>query len=243
MIDAKYYTKSNGGHASAPKPHTPVGVLSKACSKVESKPFKMKLTTPVKEMFNTLGRHSTFLYKLIFANLWCFGWVLDLLGKSSGGEINALLRTTVAFTQMQGSSASNVIPPEAYMVSNIRINPSENYEFVLAELNKKVNDKGVQISAITKQNPSRISLVNCNSYNKVASAIYSTFDNVIVAPYLMVQCSDSRHYGRISDKVYRFSSTDFTSEERACVHGNNEHIRVDAIMRSVEFYIRLLKQC
>ena len=59
----------------------------------------------------------------------------------------------------------------------------------------------------------------------------------------MVQCSDSRHYGRISDKVYRFSACDLTKEERAGVHGVDEHLRVDAIVRSVEFYLKLLKQC
>ncbi len=243
MVDVLYNTKSNGGHASAPKPHTPVGVLSKACVNVEAKPFKMRLTKPVKEMFNALGRRSTFVYRLIFANLWCFGWVLDLLGKKSGGEINAMLRTTVAFTQMKGSSASNVIPPECSMVSNCRINPDETVESVIKTLTKNVNDANVEVSAIQGVNPSRVSIVDCDGYRKVESAILGTFDGAIVSPYLMVQCSDSRHYGKISDRVYRFSASDFTSEERACVHGNNERIRVDVVKRAVEFYIRLIKQC
>ena len=243
MVDVLYSAKSNGGHASAPKPHTPVGVLSKACVNVENKPFKMKLTKPVKELFNTLGRYSSFGYKIIFANLWCFGWVLDLLGKKSGGEINALLRTTVAFTQMKGSSASNVIPPKCSMVSNIRINPSETVDSVLLDIKNKVKNENVEISKIAGYNPSRISRVDCDSYKKVASAVVSTFKGAIASPYLMVQCSDSRHYGRISDKVYRFSASDFTSEERACVHGNNERIRVDVVKRAVEFYIRLISNC
>lgn len=98
MVDVKYETKSAGGHASAPKPHTPVGVLSKACTKIESNPFKCHITKPVAQMFDTLGRHSTLLYRVIFANLWLFSPVLALLGKIQGGEMNALLRTTVAFT-------------------------------------------------------------------------------------------------------------------------------------------------
>ncbi|MBE5743649.1 MAG: M20/M25/M40 family metallo-hydrolase [Clostridiales bacterium] len=243
MVDVLYSTKSNGGHASAPKPHTPVGVLSKACVNVENKPFKMRLTKPVKEMFNSLGRYSTFVYRLIFANLWCFGWVLDLISKKSGGEINAMLRTTVAFTQMKGSSASNVIPPESSMVSNIRINPSETVDSVIKTLERNVDDKNVKISVIHGTNPSRVSIVDCDGYKKVEKAITSTFEGSIVSPYLMVQCSDSRHYGKISDRVYRFSASDFTSEERACVHGNNERIRVNVVKRAVEFYIRLLKDC
>ena len=125
IIDVSFETKSKGGHASAPGPHTPVGTLSAACVKIESHPFKMKLSKPAAEMFDTLGRHSTLLYRIIFANLWCFSPVLDLLGKKSGGEINALLRTTVAFTQAEGSSAPNVIPPKAKMVATAK-NPARN---------------------------------------------------------------------------------------------------------------------
>ena len=57
----------------------------------------------------------------------------------------------------------------------------------------------------------------------------------------MVQCSDSRHYSRISDRVYRFSAMDLTSEERKTIHGNDEHIRLETIGRAVEFFYRVIK--
>lgn len=243
MVDVKYETKSAGGHASAPKPHTPVGVLASACTKIENHPFKTHITKPVKEMFDTLGRHSTFLYRMIFANLWVFSPVLALLGKIQGGEMNALLRTTVAFTQMSGSDAANVIPPKASMVSNIRLNPNDTNDSALSYLKKRIKDDSVELSVISGMNPSRISQTDCESYNKVAKAVASTWKGCITSPYLMVQCSDSRHYGRISDKVYRFSAMDLTAEERATIHGNNERIRVDCLKKAVEFYIRLIKQC
>lgn len=243
MVDVKYETKSAGGHASAPKPHTPVGVLARACAKIENNPFKCHITKPVAEMFDTLGRHSSFLYKMIFANLWVFSPVLALLGKIQGGEMNALLRTTVAFTQMQGSAAANVIPPKASMVSNIRLNPLDTIDTALEYLKKTINDDSIELSVISGMNPSRISQTNCEAYDKVAKAVASTWRGCLVSPYLMVQCSDSRHYGRISDKVYRFSAMDLTADERATIHGNNERIRVECAHRAVEFYIRLIKQC
>ena len=73
MMNLEYSVSSAGGHASAPKPHTPVGVLADACCKVENHPFTMHITAPAAKMFDTLGRHSTFLYRMIFANLWLFG--------------------------------------------------------------------------------------------------------------------------------------------------------------------------
>ena len=243
MLNVEYTCKSGGGHASAPKPHTPVGLLSAACCAMENKPFKSHLTTPVAEMFDTLGRKSNFVYKMIFSNLWLFKGVLDMICKKSGGELNALMRTTVAFTQMSGSTAANVIPPKATMLSNLRLNPMDTMDTALEYIKKTVNNPDIEITAVDGMNPSRISRTDCEGWEKVASAVASTWKGSIVSPYLMVQCSDSRHYGRISDKVYRFSAMDLTSEERATIHGNNERIRVDALHRAVEFYIRLIKQC
>lgn len=243
MMDVKYTCKSKGGHASAPKPHTPIGILSVACCKVENNPFKAHLTAPVAKMFDTLGRHSTFLYRMIFANLWVFKPVLDMICKKSGGELNALMRTTVAFTQSNGSPAPNVIPPEASFVSNIRLNPADSMESALKYLKDTIKDENVEITALHGMNPSKISKTDCSSWDKMVSAVADTWKVDKVSPYLMVQCSDSRHYCRICDKIYKFSAMDLTSAERATIHGHNERIRVETAERAVEFYIRLMKKC
>ena len=243
MINAKYTVKSAGGHASAPPVKTPITTLAKACRSIIDHPFKMDITMPAAKMFDTLARRSTFLYKLIFSNLWCFQPVLDLICRKSGGEMNALVRTTTAFTMMEGSNARNVIPTEAYMVSNMRLNPSDTVAGAAEYLRKTVGDDSVEITVMESSEPSRISTTDCDGWERVASAVASTWRGCVVTPYLMVQCSDSRHYGRISDKVYRFSAMDLTSEERRSIHGNNERIRLDCLARASEFYIRLLKSC
>lgn len=244
MMNVEYSVASGGGHASAPAPHTPVGKLAKACVRVEAHPFKSHMTKPVLEMFDTLGRHSTFLFKIIFANLWCFGHLLsDVICRLSGGELNALVRTTVAFTQMSGSQAPNVIPPEASMVSNSRLNPMDSVESAFAYLRKTVKDPDITLTLSDHMEPSPISRTDCEGWERVAKAVADTWQGSIVTPYLMLQCSDSRHYGKLSDKVYRFSAMDLTKEERGTIHGNNERIRVEVIHRAVEFFIRVMKQC
>ena len=243
FMNVQFKNVSAGGHASSPKPHTPVGILSRACTRIEGHPFKAHLEGPASQMFNTLGRHSTFLYRMIFANLWCFGWVIDLLGKKSGGEMNALVRTTVAFTQMEGSSARNVIPPEAKMIANMRLNPADSVQSALEYLQKTVADDTVEITVLEGTDPSRVSRTDCEAWEKISAAVLETWPGCIVSPYLMVACSDSRHYGRISDKVYRFSAMDLTAQERASIHGNDEKVRLEGICKAVEFYIRLIKKC
>jgi carboxypeptidase PM20D1 len=244
MMNVSYKTKSAGGHASAPKPHTPVGVLSAACCHIENNPFPSHLAPPVAKMFDTLGRHSSFVFKIVFSNIWLFKGLIDnFLCIKKGGEINALMRTTVAFTQMEGSKAPNVIPPRAAMVSNMRLNPEDTMDSAIEYIRKTVNNDRIELNVLYGMNPSRISDTDCDGYRKVASAIASTWKGTVVSPYLMVQCSDSRHYGRITDKVYRFSAMDLTTEERATIHGHNERIRVETVNKCVEFYLRLIKQC
>jgi carboxypeptidase PM20D1 len=111
----------------------------------------------------------------------------------------------------------------------------------LAYLKKTVGDKDVQVSLLYGMNPSRISRTDTQGYQKVAQAVAHTWKGCITSPYLMVQCSDSRHWGKISDRVYRFSAMDLTSEERGTIHGVNERIRVSCALSAVEFYRRLMK--
>ncbi len=243
MMNVTFRVESAGGHASAPPPHTPMGVLSQACCAVEDKPFPMHITKPAAELFDTLGRHSSFLYRIVFANLGLFRGVLNLLCRKNGGEMNALLRTTVAFTQSKGSSAPNVLPTSAQMVANLRLNPADSVEKAAKRLHKIVGNDKVEITVDRSMEPSPISETDCPAWNKVAKAVAATWKGCIVAPYLMVQCSDSRHYRDLSNHVYRFSAMALTAEERRSIHGNNERIPLETVTRAVEFYIRLMKQC
>ena len=243
MMNVKYTVHSGGGHASAPLPKTPITSLATACRKVVDNPFKMHLNKPAALMFDTLARHSTFVYKVIFANLWCFKPVLDLICKGSGGEMNALVRTTTAFTQAQGSSARNVIPAEASLVSNMRLSPLDTVAGAESYLKKVVSDPSVEIEVLESFEPSPISETDCDAYYRVADAVAETWRGCVVTPYLMVQCSDSRHYGKISNHVYRFSAMDLTADERKTIHGNNERIRLETVGKAVEFYIRLITKC
>ena len=243
MMNVQYTARSNGGHASAPSPKTPITTLANACRRIVKHPFKMHITKPAAEMFDTLGRHSSFVFRLLFANLWLFRPVLDLYTKLTGGEINALVRTTTAFTMMEGSNARNVIPAEASLVSNMRLNPADSVASATEYLKKAVKDDAVEITVLESFEPSPISETGCESWDKVAAAVAETWPGCIVSPYLMVQCSDSRHYRDLSNHVYRFSAMDMTAEERRSIHGNNEKIRLESIAKAVEFYIRLMKQC
>ncbi len=242
MLNVEFESKSKGGHASSPPPHTPVGIIAAAAVKLENNPFKTQLSQATSEMFNTLGRYSNFTYKLIFANLWFFRPVLDLICTKKGGELNALMRTTCALTKMQGSEVFNVIPPKAVLGANLRLIGEDTPESAVEYMKNIINNDDVIVKDVYSMPPCKCSQTNCNAYKIVQNAIASTWENTIISPYLMIACSDSRHYAKISDHVYRFSAMELSKEERATIHAHDERIPLEKAVKVVGFYHRIIAQ-
>lgn len=234
--------RGNGGHAATPPPKSNIGHLADAVAAIEKNPFPRELTKPIAEMFDTLGRRSTFLYKMIFANLWCFMPVLDMICKKSGGDLNAMMRTTVAFTKMEGSDAYNVMPPEAKVGANLRLMGSMTTGKAVEYLNKVVNNKNIEITISQGMDPSPCSVTDTAGWQHLKDAVSQTWPGAVVSPYLMLQCSDCRHYSRISPNCYRFSAMHLTSEERARIHGNNERVPVEKVKDTVRFYLNIISK-
>ena len=179
---------------------------------------------------------------MIFANLWLFGGLLDLICKQSGGELNALMRTTAAFTQMSASKGPNVIPPSASMVANLRIMSGETTKSA-AEHVRAALPEGVELSVLYGMDPSAVSRTDGEEWERMRRAVSATWQGVLVSPYLMLACSDSRHYGEVCDCVYRFCAMALSKEERGMIHGNDERIPLETIAKTVEFDKRLLRTC
>lgn len=240
------------GHASAPPRHTTAGLMSLAVCEIEKKPFKAQFTEPVYKMFKSAAPYCAQPYNFLFSHARFFSPLLKLLSPIMGNEFNALMRTTCAVTRLEASPAFNVIPPVSTLGVNIRLLGKDTIEKAVQYLEKrtrkiekylqkitKQKTKHVQISVLTGDNPSRISSTTCSRWDMLSEVITSQWPEIFVSPYLMVACTDSRHYGKITDKVYRFSPMPMSKEERAMIHGKNERIKREYLYKAVEFYMEL----
>lgn len=241
-LDVILEISGQGGHSSAPPPHSLVGILAKAVVRIEKKSFKAHLTPPVLEMFKTLGSHSGFAIRFIFANLWCFFPLLSLFFRRKGGELNALLRTTCAVTMMEGSPVFNVMPPQARIGLNLRLLPGDTVDKVMTHLRKVINDDTISLSIAESSEATPMADTGSKEWQRLKDAISLTWPSAIVAPYLMLGASDSRHYCRICDNVFRFSAMKLSEQELGLIHGNDERIQVSSLLETVTFYTRLMRQ-
>lgn len=242
-----------GGHASAPQKYSTAGFISQAVCEIEKNSFKAKLSKPVYEMFRAIAPHCSQPYKFVFKNAKLFSPLLKLLSPYLDAEFNAMMRTTCAVTKLQGSPAYNVIPPLSSLGLNLRLMEGETIETAekwvkkrfrkvekLLQKKHSTKDAKISIRVSSGSNPSRISNVNCEQWEMLSKHIRQTWPNVCVSPYLMMAASDSRHYGEISDKVYRFSPMPMSKEERAMIHGKNERIQRKNFHKTLDFYMSLM---
>ena len=71
--------------------------------------------------------------------------------------------------------------------------------------------------------------------------INKNFEDTMVAPYLVVGCTDSRYYQDICDNIYRFTPLVLEKDDLQRIHGVNERLSKDGYIKMIDFYYDLIK--
>lgn len=241
FVNVKVKVKTKGGHTSTPPKVTSVGEIAKVIRLVEKNPMKAKLTSATKTMFQSIGPEMSFAFKIIVANLWLFKPILVKV--FSGTETgNAMMRTTIVPTVIEGSEAENSLAEKSSVIFNVRILPGETVEDVKKHFEKVLKNMSVKISLQLPENPSNVSPVDSNGYEMIQEVIEDTFGNVITAPYVVLGATDAKKYEEFSENVYRFAPYIIKQDDLSRMHGLNERISLDNVTNCTTFFMRLLNK-
>ena len=234
--------RDTGGHSSTPPRRTAAGRIAAALCRLEKKRFPARLTLPVEAMFRELGADAAFPYRLIYTKLRLL-WPLLKAKLAASPQSDAMIRTTVAPTMLEGSAQENVMPRLVRAVVNLRIIPGETSGLVMERVRKCVHDPHISISARSNSSePSPVSDTGSPEYSVLKESIMSVFPGTTVAPFLMVGATDSRHFTKVSRQVFRFSPARIGSDDMVRVHGVNERIGVDNFAEAIAFYIEFIRR-
>ncbi len=240
--DVKFTALSEGGHASAPKKHSPVARLAAFVNEAETKPvFRRKLPKEVAAMFETLAPYAGFPLKLVFTNLWLFRPVLLKALPAISAQAGAMIRTTIAFTMMSGSDACNVMPQEASVSANMRFIPHQGMEESLGIIRGLAEKHGLKTEVLSANDYTEPVDIHGEAFRTVQRVIAKTFPGCAGSPYVMTGATDSRFYQRICDNVIRFAPVVYGPEQMKGMHGLNENIEYNCLPGAVDFYRNLIE--
>jgi carboxypeptidase PM20D1 len=215
--------------------------LAQALVRLQDAPLPGGIEGLSASALDAIGPHMPLVMRVLFANRWLFGPILeDQLARAP--FTNALLRTTTAPTMLSGSPKSNVLPIEAVATVNFRIHPRDTVDSVVAHVRNAVEAENVEIRVGDSRNASAVSDHHSEGFKLIDEATRSEFGSVVVAPGLMVAASDTRHYGEIADNSFRFNPMIVTQAEIAGFHGTNERVSTEGLLKGVRTYVRLLRQ-
>lgn len=239
LFNAHVTTTSKGGHASTPSLQDATGKLVSGLDALQKTPGPARLSSPIEAMLKELAAHAGFGLKIVFGNLWLFRPLVLKIMKGNH-ETAAMVRTTYALTELEGSKAANVIPRQAKATVNVRIDPSETVEIAMDRLTGHF-DAETNYRLDSAINPSPLSPFDDEVFDYLRKVIHSVYPDAGIAPYVQSSCSDARHFSLVCPHVYRFAGILFKGDQRASIHGQDENLDVESFKRGVGFYTELIR--
>jgi carboxypeptidase PM20D1 len=232
-----------GGHSSTPPRHTAIGILAAALTRLEQHPMPGRISGPTRQMADRLAPELGFPFRVVLANLWLFGPVLEL-AMSGTPALDALLRTTTAVTIVEGGVKENVLPGRARAVANFRILPGDTVDDVVEHVRRTVADDRIEIEAGVRgvpRNPTPEAPSDDPAFARLAQAVGEVFPGVPAVPFLVLGGTDARHYAELTPRLYRLSPFRFELGDLKRVHGTDERLALGSLANGVRFYRRLIE--
>ncbi|MEO1711833.1 MAG: M20/M25/M40 family metallo-hydrolase, partial [Bacteroidota bacterium] len=237
------YLDQQGGHTMMPPSETAVSALGAALGKLQNHPLEAKLDGVVAEFFDFIGPEFSGMKSMLFANRWITA-PLIIHSLEQDRAANALIRTTLAPTMIQGGIRSNVLPAKASAKVNVRIKPGETIESVKERVREIIDDQRILVEADASNwasNPSPISPTDAFGFEVIEKTIREIMPEVIVAPSLVIAATDARHYVNLTDQIYRFMPIRIDRSELTRIHGVNERLSVENYKQMIQFYEQLIR--
>jgi carboxypeptidase PM20D1 len=242
FLSLELSVRVSGGHSSLPPRQGAVGIVSAAVTKLDDNPMPARLERPTEELFNSLGPRFPPAQRALFANLWLTR-PLVTRQLESRPTTNAMVRTTAAPTIFQAGTKDNVLPSYARAVVNFRILPGDSIAGVMEHVRRVIDDSRVEIKLAGRfsAEPSAVSSTASSAFRTLERSIRSAAEGVIVAPYLVVVVTDARHYGSVSENIFRFLPLRLMPGDLERMHGLDERVGISAYEAAIRTYRQIVR--
>ncbi len=226
-----------GGHSSMPENETAIDILTRAIVKIREKPFDPNFSDPMLGLMESVGPEMPFVQRMAFANPWLFKkLIFGTLEKSGPGS--AMIRTTAVPTIIHSGMKDNVVPTVAKATVNLRLLSGDSSKQVIARVKEIMNDKRVVITQLSPfAEASAVTPMSSFAYQHISNAIRKSYPKLIASPFLVIGATDSRHFGKVSTNIIKFSPM----IDPIGFHGIDERVSLTSYQTALWFYEQLIR--
>lgn len=226
-----------GGHSSMPEKETAIDILTRALVKLRDKPFDPDFSEPMIGLIESVGPEMPFVQRMAFANPWLFKKLIIGTYEQTGPG-NAMIRTTMVPTIINAGIKDNVVPTVAKATINLRLLPGDSSDVVIARLKEIINDDRITFTkSATLAEASTVTPLNSLAYQKISMTMKKSYPKLVASPFLVIGATDSRHFGKISTNIIKFSPM----IDPIGFHGIDERVSLKSYQTALWFYEQLMR--
>jgi acetylornithine deacetylase/succinyl-diaminopimelate desuccinylase-like protein len=233
------------GHASIPQRDNPVVHLAAAVQRVGTLETPLHLLTMTRRYFEQLAPvEDEDIAKWIRALDTSDRADLAALRLAQMNPVwNAMLRDTIAPTELSAGVRNNVVPAQASANLNIRLLPGNSILDVIEQMQKAVNDPQVKFTVEPDAGPSApSSSITSEFYQTIERVAPQQFSGAVVVPYLSTWATDSAYLRLHNVQSYGLVPFPLTDADMLRMHGDDERIPIASFRTGVAFLYKAVHE-
>jgi len=230
------------GHGSAPQVETAVTRLLRAGHRITTTHFKARVIAPVHAMFSSIAQSQPAAFRTQYTDIAKhvdnseFMLALQLQNPAH----HSLLRDTCSATRLRGSAKINVVPAEVMMELDCRLLPDQDLDQFQRDLQALIADPNIRIDRIMGFSPA-ISGINTPLFEHIKAVTGKHYPGSVVVPSVSTGFTDSHFFRDLGIAAYGFSPFVAQPQDFKGIHGNDEKISIDNMIRGTELLRELLE--
>lgn len=231
-----------GGHSSAPTADDAVPRLIAALDRVRRAESPVRVLPEVEQMFKALAPIAPEWDRAAYQNL------SGTLERDEGfrrrflddpGQ-NALVRNTISITLLEGGPATNVAPSVARAQLDARLLPGRTCADFKSAIESLIDDSTIEIEEILGFS-SRSSSASSPLFRAIAAVAERQDPAGLVVPRLISGFTDAHWFRELGIVAYGFVPRALSSEAAEGIHGSDERISIDALVKGITLQIELVR--
>ncbi|UCD84388.1 MAG: M20/M25/M40 family metallo-hydrolase [Deltaproteobacteria bacterium] len=218
------------GHGSMPSKDNANDILINALGRLQRYQFPL-MGKWVKEALLYFARRASifrsFLLRMLASPLLSVFLFLLKGVVTKNKRFNAMLRNTVALTNLKAGFKENVIPSRSEAVLDCRLIPGTSTPRFISDLQKIINDQRIKIEVIKNYDASQ-SPLDTEFFEVIEKTIRKNSPQAMVMPILAPGFTDSRWLREQGLIAYGLIPCLLSSEEVDSIHGRDEKISLES---------------